>query len=230
MDLPIHLAMTAGEFQSCRELPKTVAWMSCHFSSASLGLSNLPGSLPPESILILDDAFPMNEHDPKTIFWELTEFLQQCPVKALLLDFQRERTVQEDALVDALTALPCPVAAPPDYAREIPCGVFLPPCPTYLLPERYLKEWEGREIWLEFAIESHTLELAEDGCNIREGIENRQTDYWDEKLCCRYDLECLDDRAFFYLQRREEDLLPLWERFAALGVTGAVGLYQELGK
>ena len=41
------LAMTAAEIRGTETLPPKTAWMACHFSPYSTGLSNLPKDLPP---------------------------------------------------------------------------------------------------------------------------------------------------------------------------------------
>ena len=46
------LAMTAAEIQGTETLPPKTAWMACHFSPYSTGLSNLPKALPPGLSLI----------------------------------------------------------------------------------------------------------------------------------------------------------------------------------
>ena len=61
------LAMTAAEIRGTETLPPKTAWMACHFSPYSTGLSNLPKALPPGSMVILDDITPIHGHDSETI-------------------------------------------------------------------------------------------------------------------------------------------------------------------
>ena len=42
-----YLAMTAAEMTQAGSLPRHSAWMACHFSPYSTGLTNLPDRLPP---------------------------------------------------------------------------------------------------------------------------------------------------------------------------------------
>ena len=44
MALPLHLAMTAEEFNTC-PLPALPAYMACHFSAYGKGLQDLPQAL-----------------------------------------------------------------------------------------------------------------------------------------------------------------------------------------
>lgn len=228
MDLPIYLAMTAGEFRQVDPLPEHPGWMSCHFSSASTGLSNLPERLPKGSLLILDDSVPMADHDADRIHQELEELLGKVSVDGLLLDLQRPPEEKTLRLVKALSSLPCPVAVTEDYAKTLSCAVFLAPCPAYMSLEEHLEKWKGREIWLEAALSSHTLTLTEAGCKIEDGCVSEAFPHWDEKLCCHYDMAVLADRAVFSLARTGEDLSSHIAAAGALGVKRVVGLYQEL--
>ena len=65
------LAMTAAEIRGTETLPPKTAWMACHFSPYSTGLSNLPKALPPGSMVILDDITPIHGHDSETIAAQL---------------------------------------------------------------------------------------------------------------------------------------------------------------
>ena len=64
MVLPMNLAMTAAEMSSAAPLPEKIAWMACHFSAYSLGITNIPASLPKGAMLILNDRFPCQGHSP----------------------------------------------------------------------------------------------------------------------------------------------------------------------
>ena len=229
MDLPVYLAMTPGEFQGAQALPRHTGWMSCHFSAFTSGLSGLPRQLPEGSILILDDALPMAEHDSNRIAEELAQFLNTNTIDGLLLDFQREPTRQAHLLAEQLTSLPCPVAMPEAYAANRSCAVFLPPCPGYVPLGEYVKKWDGRSIWLEIALSSHQLILTETGCQIEERSFDFAPAYEDEKLCCHYDMTLEADRAIFHLCRTRDDLQSLLTQAQGLGICKAVGLYQELG-
>ena len=89
MAIAPFLAMTAAEMHSCASLPEKVAWMACHFSPYGLGLSNLPKTLPPGSLLMMDDITPPQGHDPDLIAAQLEECVQKFQCSGVLLDFQR---------------------------------------------------------------------------------------------------------------------------------------------
>ena len=84
MGIPHYLAMTAAEF-SANMPQKDTAWMACHFSSCSHGLSNLPEELPSGALLILDDSTPMECHDPETVKRQLAPAIEKYPRIAALI-------------------------------------------------------------------------------------------------------------------------------------------------
>ena len=71
MALTLYLAMTAAELQNCRQIPEHIAWMACHFSPYSSGISNVPVQLPAGSVLILNDRIPPQGHDPELVARQL---------------------------------------------------------------------------------------------------------------------------------------------------------------
>ena len=107
--------------------------------------------------------------------------------------------------------------------------MFLPPVPIDTPVEEYLTPWAGRDIWLEAALDGCTLELTESGCEQKPLLEPIRDGHTDETLCCHYQIEITPTSAVFRLQRTESDLTQLLCRAEPLGVTHAVGLYQELG-
>ena len=82
----VFLAQTAWEATRA-SVPKR-AYMACHFSSGSKGLSNLPTALPTGSILLVDDSIPPAQHDPEVVAGQLREIITQFSLAAVLLDFQ----------------------------------------------------------------------------------------------------------------------------------------------
>ena len=104
------LAMTAAEIRGTETLPPKTAWMACHFSPYSTGLSNLPKALPPGSMVILDDITPIHGHDSETIAAQLRPRLDALKCSGVLLDFQRPGYEEAELLAGRLSeALPCPV-------------------------------------------------------------------------------------------------------------------------
>lgn len=230
MALPLYLAMTAAEMQENTPLPSKFAYMACHFSPYGTGLSNLPAWLPEGSMLILNDRTPICGHDSELICTQLWESIERWHCSSLLLEFQRPGCDEITILAEQLIrALPCPVGLSDAYAAEFSCPVFLPPPPLDEPLERYLAPWRNREIWLDAALDGLQLTLTTEGCKaspipypiLSEG-------FIDEKLHCHYQIQTAADFAEFALWRIREDLDTLLAEAEKLGVTQAIGLWQEL--
>lgn len=232
MALPCYLAMTAAEFATAETLPERIAWMACHFSSYGLGLSNAPQQLPAGSMVILNDRTPIHGHDPALIAQQLTELLETLHPSRLLLDLQRPDVQETAAIAHALVnALPCPVGITQHYARELDCPVFLPPPPLHMPLQTHLAPWKGREIWLELALEAETITVTAEGAQTVPAalLPLDAPTFEDHLLHCRYHTAVTEDRAVFSLLRDKDHLPGLLEEAEKLGVTQAVGLYQQLG-
>ena len=128
MALPIYLAMTPWEMAH-RELPPRCGWMACHFSPYGQGLSNIPTSLPADSLLIVNDRIPPWGHDPGLMASQLQQVMDSLAPRGILLDFQRPHNEETAQIAKAFTALPCPVTVTQTYAHDCDAGVFLPPVP-----------------------------------------------------------------------------------------------------
>lgn len=228
MGIRCYLAMTAAEIHNCEQLPENLGWMACHFSSYGTGLSNLPQTLPPGAVIILNDRTPIHGHDPQQIKQQLSNLCQQLSPAGILLDLQRRESTETNELVTELTSgLPCPVGVSEAYAAYCESPVFLSPCPVYIPLEEHLAPWNEREIWLDIAPQAQTVTIDEMGSTPKDVAWTELSDpvFTDEALCCRYHMEVLEDRVLFHLQRDQEKLLAMAEK---LGVTCAVGLYQQL--
>ena len=103
MILPCYLAMTAAEFASAPVLPEKLAWMACHFSCYSTGISNLPLTLPKGSMLILNDRTPVSGHDPLRIAQQLQQVVEELEIERVLLDLQRPNCEETARIVEAAT-------------------------------------------------------------------------------------------------------------------------------
>ena len=232
MALPLYLAMTASEMSSIDTIPADFAYMACHFSPYSQGLSNVPDSLPKGAILILNDNFPCQGHSPSLVAHQIKEAVTQFQCESLLLDFQRPPAPESEQIVQSIASqLPCSAALPPAYAQNWDGPVFLPPCPLHVPLEEYLEPWKGREIWLEAALCQETITIIKDGPVFTpqfppEGLEGG---FFDEGLCCQYSTHTSLEEISFTLFDTRESLLRKLEKAHRLGVTRAVGLYQELG-
>ena len=232
MPADLYLAMTGAEIASNPPLPPQIGWLTCHFSPSGPGLSNLPKAFPPHSLLILDDSTPFSDHDPEVIGQQLKEVIAAFKTDSVLLDFQRPKDPPTESLVQILqSTLPCPVAAPAGYGKD-GSPLFLPPCPLNQPLKEYLLPFRGREIWLEAALDGIKLSITEKGCS-KEALTfpNMQGFlHVDDRLHCHYYIEQAKDSVIFSLQRTRDDLQALLEEAEYLGVTRAIGLWQELKK
>ena len=227
MEIPLYLAMTAAEFSSYDPLPQHPAWMSCRFSSSGNGLCNLPSTLPEGTLLILDDQTPPAGHDAFLIRRQLEEILNSHRCAGLLLDFQRPDSIETAEIAKTLLSLPCPVCVSHLYAEDPSCPVFVPPCPLTTPMEQHLAPWQGREIWLEVALDRADYRIHKNGCQIRPASQEALP-FYDEKLFCRYGIRIEPEQILFTLERKRTDLDILLASAAACGVTRTVGLFQEL--
>ena len=204
MVLPLYLAMSAVEM---RPIP--------HPAFLVLEGSEVP---PPGVLPVITDAFPL---DRQTL-------LRLCQGReAVLLDFEHPHTAEVRAMI---RSLPCPAAAPPGYADEGP--VFLPPAPLHMPLEEYLSPWKGREIWLEAALQRQQAAITTEGAAVFPPCTNTDFEggFYSEKLQCRFLQNFSENRAVFTLFDTPETLRIKLNQAAELGVTRAVGLFQELGE
>ena len=230
MALPLYLAMTGAEMIGCAPLPHNFSYMACHFSPYGPGLSNIPVWLPEGSLLILNDQTPIRGHDPEQICRQLAGILEAWNCRGLLLDFERPNVEEAYTFAAYLCrALPGAVGVSAPYGEELGCPVFLPPVPPDRAPEDYLSPWQGREIWLEAAMDALELTLTPSGCTCTPlpFSEPLPREFRDEKLCCHYQTEANPEEARFLLRRTRADVDALLTKSEALGVTLAVGLWQE---
>lgn len=233
MPIARYLAMTGAEMAGNSVFPDHAAWMACHFSPGGKGLSNLPKELPAGSLLILDDSTPIQDHDPGRIAAELESCMERLQCVGLLLDFQRPGEELTRTMTEYLCrVLPFPVVLSDAYADGMDCPVFLSPVlPDEAIQSR-LARWNGREVWLDTSMEGIEITLTERGAKSAPlpswdcpegGLEDR-------RLCCHYRISLDNDRAVFTLWRTAEDIARQLKEAERLGVTAAVGLYQEFGR
>ena len=220
--------MTADEFASAPTLPDKIAWMACHFSPYSTSLSNLPPKLPPDSLLILNDSTPPGHQDPAEIAKELENTLKIWNCSGILLDFQRPVCDLSMRIIKQLLELDCPVCISEGYAKELDCPVFLPPPPITTPLEEYIAPWKDREIWLDTALNCAQITVTKSGSAVLPISDRPEYPFADEALHCHYHIALKDDAVIFSLQRTKDDLDALLKEAENLGITSAVGLYQEL--
>lgn len=228
MALQRYMAITGTEFYSLSQLPSNPAWMACHFSGYSTGLSNMPDSFPADSIIMLDDSTPIQDHDPERILTELKQLYKRIAPAGFLLDFQRPDSPETADLVKLLCqALPCPVSVSHLYAEELDCPVFLPPPPLHKPLREHLEAWSDREIWLEIAPDSQAIAVTNDGCQYFPGTDTPLAEpvFYNEDLFCRYHTQILKDRVVFSLQRGPQEWENLLAQAAEFSIVACVGLY-----
>ena len=231
MAIPLYLAMTAAETMAS-PMPENMAYMACHFASYGLGISNIPTALPTGAMLILNDRIPLWEHDPVLIAKQLADTVAELSCGSVLLDFQRPENSKATAITKAvLEELPCPVGVSEHYAHDLNCPVFLSAPPPDIPLQRHILSWKDREIWLEAALETIEISVTQGGATVTSVPFQSPSEpsHRDKKCCCSYRTEISEDRAVFTLSRTPEDLHQLLCEAEKLGVTRAVGLYQQLG-
>lgn len=230
MAFPRYLAMTGWEIRNCNRLPAHTAFMACHFSPYGTGLTNFPEWLPPDSLLILNDRTPIHGHDPQQIAEQLHNGVEALQCGGILLDFQRpdcEETAQ--LCLHLCQVLSCPVGVSDIYAANLPGPVFLPPAPPDVPLAEYLMPWNGREIWLEAALDAAEITLTQAGCSsVSLPCPDRTDGFEDPILHCHYRIRTNSDKIAFTLFRTPEDLEDLLLEAESLGITRSIGLWQEL--
>lgn len=230
MGFHFYCAMTAAEILRNHSLPPGIAWMACHFSPYDSGLSNLPASLPQESMLIVNDRTPVHNHSPELIVEQLCRALERLQFSCILLDFQRADQPCTAAIAKAIVdTVPCPVGVSVPYAADLPCPVFLPPVPLLVAPEAYLSKWSGREIWLDTAPEAQLATVNRSGTTFSAAPMPDSDGMEDPVLHCRYRISVTPEQIRFHLCRTMPCLRALLHDAASYGVTAAVGLFQEVG-
>ncbi|MBE6947238.1 MAG: hypothetical protein E7454_03170 [Ruminococcaceae bacterium] len=222
-------AMTAAEFSGSANLPSHIGWLSCHFSSSGFGLSNLPPLLPPNSLLIIDDSVPMDNHQAEEILSQLLDIEKKFEISGILLDFQRNCDKKTKQLSCFLQKnLPCPVIAPPAYSSAGK-PVFLPPAPLHQPLEAYLAPYRNREIWLDMARLSEKITVTPNGSQyeLSPTCPGALPPHYDSKLHCHYHIQVEDDTVTFLLERDQSSIDSWLQDAQRLGIRAVVGLYQE---
>ena len=230
MEIPIYLALFSSEFHACQNLPLHPGWMACHFSSAGDGLTNIPMTLPPGSLLIVDDSIPYQNHSCDLIVSQLSEAISTLKPDAVLLDFQRPNVDEIQSLTNMIVShLPCPVVVSSCYAEVLDCPIFLPPAPLWQPLEEYLKPYQGRPVWLDAAPASAQIIVTQDSSRYIPIPNEIMTEKWhfDAALHCHYHIKIEESQIIFTLSRSGSDLVPWFEQAQQLGVSSIVGLYQD---
>lgn len=223
-----YLGATAAEMANFFDSSQKPAFMACHFSPASSGISNIPLALPPESLLLLDDETPPSGHDAARVIRELSRAAKDLGCSGVYLDFQREGYPILGEIAAMAEDFPCPIAVSKLYSGGNRLAVVLPPLPVDVSLAAYIAPWKGREIWMEAALGKVTLTLTKEGCREEPLLTVPEQGLREERLCCHYTVSRREDAAVFRLWRTYEDLLDLAQKGEALGIKHTLGLYQEI--
>lgn len=229
MDLLIYHAVTGVELAAAEKTGKPLAWMACRLSPSGDGIGGVPTSLPPGSMLMLTDEMPAQGHDPQRVARELAQVAHELGCSRVLLDFQRPRCSESEQIVSAVQkAAGCPVGVSEGYAAELDCPVLVSPPPLWTTPEEHLAVWKGREVWLEAAQEDAVVTVTEAGSHYAPCEAHGAFPFLDRQLLAAYRVETESEAVRVYLHRGKEELEGLLNRAKSLGVSAAVGLYQQL--
>ena len=181
-------------------------------------------------MLIVNDSTPVRFHIPGQILDELSVLVETFSPDGILLDLQRPGSDQTAAIVKTLAeGLPCPVGVTETYAAGLDCPVFVSvPCHQKLTDA--LAPWQGREIWLEAVPDAVSVTVTPQGSQWvpMPGFSSPEGCHSDPALHCHYTLSAGPEQAVFHIFRTEEDLRGLLQDAEALGISRAIGLYQDL--
>ena len=176
-------------------------------------------------MLIVDDSYPIQGHQPKLIHGTILDLVLRHGCKAVALDFQRPGA--EEMVMILSEGIPCPVAVSAQYGRLTRGPVLLPPVPLNKSLESHIQPWSGRELWLELGAEGCAITLTSRGAAFAGWWPDENTPHQNRKLCCSYRIQLEQQQVTFLLQRSHGDLRTLLQDAQGMGVTTALGLYQE---
>ena len=210
-------------------LPRRFAYMALHFSAYGNGLSNMPGSLPKGSIILLDDSLEPKGHDPDRVAEQLAELAERLSPFSVLLDFQRSVTEELKIMAERIVkALTCPVGVTEGYAKDLGCPAFLPPPAANKSLEDYIAPWKEQGVFLEIAPEGLEITVTETGSHSAQIPLVPGLPLEDKRLLCHYNVEIHSEKAVVTICRYREDLAALALKAEKLGVLGCICLYSEL--
>ena len=231
MFLPIYLATTAQEFAQFKEIPSTLCYMACHFSSSGSGLSNIPSTLPKGAMLCIDDSTPITNHRGDLIVHQIRGLIEKFQLCGILLDFQRPDNPHTPDMIDCiLRHTDCKIAVSHIYANDFLCPVFLPPLPFRMSAEAYLSPWSDREIWLEVGTDKEMAIITDNSFGTEQvyAVPENGAQFYDPFLLCHYSTHIKQDHITVYFHRTIEDIRKLQEKAKGFGVTKYIGLWQQL--
>lgn len=228
MEIPWFPAITQEEIQTLSTLPPHYAWMSCHFDPIGNGISNLPKSLPPDSILILNDQIPYNEHNTEIMIQQLEECIQNWQLHGVLLDLERPVSEELKEIISIMvSSLPCPIACGKNLEIEKLLSVVEMP-PLLENPREYFQRKKGA--WLELRKQKETYSIDKNGCRLQSGEElygEISEGLKDTALCVNYRFTVNSENAGLGIWRDRHDRKKIIKYAIESGIDTIIGLYQE---
>ena len=159
--------------------------------------------------MILNDRTPIHGHDPERIFKQLEEVIRKFSCSHLLLDLQRPCS-EAASIIEKLLELPCPVVTSQLHGENLDTPIFLPPVPLNAPPKTYLEGYQGREIWLEVALDALQVTVTEKGSTfLTVPWDDEAFPHEDTELFCHYKVDISQRKAVFTLKRTRNDFLEL---------------------
>lgn len=220
MAIPVYLAMTSAEIQNTHKIPQNVAyWYPLDF----------PAQPNRDSLLVFTDEEAFRPSKVGIIADNLVASAKSLQCRGILLDFQHENRHENAALVTELEARKYPFAVTALYAENRNCVIFLPPVPLTATLADYIGPWQGREVWLELAMDGLQITVTAQGSQeyYLSHAPSLNNAHIDQNFHCHYSIESAEDRAVFTLWRTKQDIEAMLNEASALPVRLAVGLWQE---
>lgn len=202
-------------------MPQNSAW----FYDKMQETSGIPPNLPPNSIIVLHDQ-EYTAYDPDKV----ASFVSQYDCSGVLLDLQKINSHSSNLLIEALDQLHVPFCVSASYAQNDARAVFIPPVPLTIPLAQYIAPWRGRTIWLELALDGQLVTVTPDSSTERylPAVKYPSEGRHDQHLHCHYEIKLTEQAAIFTLWRTKEDIDELLIEADQLGISLAIGLWQEL--
>ena len=219
------LAITEVEIRNQIGPAPPFALFGCHFSPEDGCFVGLADHLPAGCGLVIDDRNPIPAVDL------ILPVLEQLSPAYVILDFQRPPDAQSIKLTTALAQIHKNLVIPPPYAQGLACPLFLPPVPPHIPMAEHLKPWQGREIWLELALDGALITVTPQGSrtHLLPHAQIPEDSYEDSMLHCHYKISQKEDALEFYCVRTRNDIEEMLRPPLPPNLKYAVALYQELG-
>lgn len=212
--------VTAEDFSCFPPGEQPIAWLGMHFSPQDSSITAVPSSLPPNSILILDDRVPPPEQGCGKLLLQLESIIGRLSPEGVYLDFQRPGLSSSRRFSEAFRErFPALTAVSHYYADKSSPIVVLPPPPLYQDLQKFIEPWQGHTVWVEQAPTEWKLTVTEKGMKpLETAISAHSHGNYCPVLCSYYSIQTSTDRAVFTLWTTEESLRSQSQLLQALGV------------